>query len=111
MQMVQGVCGAARYPIYIGQGMIAQAGALLHAWRGRRVAVIADDCTAAHYGASLCDALRTAQMTPCLLTVPQGEKSKCEATLFDLYERLMDAGITRADAIVALGGGVVGDLA
>ena len=44
-------------------------------------------------------------------TVPAGEGSKCPARLAELWEAMMDAGLTRTDAVAALGGGVVGDLA
>ncbi|UQT49111.1 3-dehydroquinate synthase [Flavonifractor plautii] len=44
-------------------------------------------------------------------TVPAGESSKCAARLAELWEAMMAAGLTRTDAVAALGGGVVGDLA
>lgn len=75
-------------------------------WPGRPVAVITDDTVRAH----LADFLATGPWA-LVLSVPAGEGSKTRARWEALTDRLFEAGLSRHAAIVALGGGMVGDLA
>lgn len=80
-------------------------------WSPQRVAIITDSNVAPLYGQSLNQSLRAAGFAPTLITVPAGEKSKSLTQAADIYDLLADAKFTRSDGIIALGGGVVGDLA
>lgn len=100
------------YDILIGEGLIARAGAHVAAVLPRRRAVvIADEAVAALHGHALADALAATGISHTMLTVPPGERSKSMAVVTDLLQRMTEAGIDRRTGVIALGGGVVGDLA
>lgn len=77
----------------------------------QKVAVIADDLAGAIYGRRVLKGLRKAGFEVKLFTFPHGEKSKNSMVLNRIYEFLVKFGLTRSDLIVALGGGVCGDMA
>ena len=77
----------------------------------RNAAVVSDERVAALYGARALVALRRAGVDATLVTVPHGERSKRGATLEKLWAEFAALGLGRRDAVIALGGGVVGDLA
>jgi 3-dehydroquinate synthase len=79
--------------------------------RGHRLAVVADVNVAALYAPRALEALRRAGLEATLVTVPAGERSKSARMLAHLWEQLASLELERGDAVVALGGGVVGDLA
>lgn len=100
------------YPVEIGPGLLKTCGeriAALHA--PCKAAVIADHRVAALYAKRVCTALERSGFTPCLLTFPAGEQSKHLDTLGRLLAEMAERGLTRADLVVALGGGVAGDMA
>ncbi|MGN0995486.1 MAG: 3-dehydroquinate synthase [Candidatus Ventricola sp.] len=99
-----------RYDIHIGHGLLASCAPLLAPWACRRAAVVADSNTAPLYADVLLGQLEAAGVQASLITVPAGETTKCSEQLMRLYDAFLDLHITRADLIVALGGGVVGDL-
>ena len=101
------------YDILIEQGLLARAGELCRAAlpRAGRIAVVTDSTVGPLYGERVLASLRAAGFEAGLVTVPAGEKSKSVPMLEKLYDAFMDLGLTRTDAVVALGGGVVGDLA
>ena len=104
--------GERSYDILVGPELLQQAGPVLRAvLRHPRVFVIADERVAALHFDHLAAALDGAEIAWQRLTVPPGEGSKSLATLEDLLDRLLALRIGRRDAIIALGGGVVGDLA
>jgi 3-dehydroquinate synthase len=76
-----------------------------------RVAIIADQTVAGLYGAATLAAFGSTTPTPLLLTFPVGEKHKTRQTWSSLTDQLIAAGCGRDTVIVALGGGVTGDLA
>ncbi len=76
-----------------------------------RVAVVSDTRVAGLYGARALRALRRAGLRAWLVRVPPGERSKSPRRLAAVWERFAGLGLGRRDAVVALGGGVVGDLA
>ncbi len=101
------------YDIHIGRGLLDQAGprcrdALPQA---RRIALIADSTVPPLYGEQVAESLRQAGFSVLVRTVPAGEHSKNAETLAALWEELTAFGLTRTDAMAALGGGMVGDLA
>lgn len=101
------------YDICMASGLLAQAGALCRAVlpRAARLVVVTDANVAPLYATSLCTGLREAGFDICLIVVPAGEGAKSLAMLTGLYDKMLSFGLTRTDAVVALGGGVVGDLA
>lgn len=100
-----------RYAIHIERGLLARCAALLSPYAGRRAAVVADSNTALLYANALLSQLSQAGLSPTLVTLPAGETTKCPEQLMRLYDAFLDARLTRADLVVALGGGVVGDIA
>ena len=92
------------YDIIVERGALARVGALLSL--DRRVLVVTDDGVPAAYAKAVAAACKF----PVLVTVPQGEDSKSIATLSHLLSTMLANGFTRTDAVVAVGGGVVGDL-
>ncbi|MEX1045297.1 MAG: 3-dehydroquinate synthase [Chthoniobacterales bacterium] len=98
--------------VLVGHGLLAQTGTLAAA-AGLRgpCAVITDENVGRLHGANVMAALEGAGFSPHLLAVPAGETSKSMATAENLVDRLLAAGLDRGSFVVALGGGVVGDLA
>jgi 3-dehydroquinate synthase len=100
------------YDILVGDGLLAQAGGLIRGVaRGGKLAVVTDSHVRALYGGRLSKSVSDAGLEVRLIEVPAGESSKSVSMLEDLYDAFMDFGLTRTDAVAALGGGVVGDLA
>jgi len=104
--------GARSYPIHIGGGLLRQSGALL---AGRlpspRAVVVSNPVVAAHWLAPLRASLGAAGVAVETLLVPDGEAHKSWQTAHDVLGRLLELGVDRGTTLVALGGGVVGDLA
>ena len=102
--------GKDSYDIIIEQGALAHAGELIKkVYQGRRIAIISDDHVFPLYGKTLVDELGDYEVSEIVL--PHGEKTKRFEILPSLYKQLLDAKLTRSDLIIALGGGVIGDLA
>ncbi len=100
------------YPIHIGAGLLGRAAEMVHAtgdWR--RCAVVTDETVARLHLDVLQASLGEAGLAVDPVIVPAGESSKSFAHLAPLCEALLARGIERGDAVIALGGGVVGDLA
>ncbi len=99
------------YPIRIQNGVLSRLGEISEGIvRGRRAIVVTDANVAELYLGKAVESLKAAGFTTSSCTVPAGEPSKSEEMLFLLYAQFHAAGITRTDLIIALGGGVVGDL-
>lgn len=105
--------GHSVYDIRIGSGELARAGQTIAALRpGARVAVVSDSMVAGLHLQTLMDALSKAEVgTADPKIVAPGEATKCFSVLEDVVTHLLDARIERQDMVIALGGGVVGDLA
>lgn len=101
------------YPIWVGEGMLAQVGAAMQecALRQTDVGIVTNPQIAALYQDVLEDSLRCAGFTPHLLAMPEGERYKVLDTVRDLYSQCVQANLDRSSTIVALGGGVVTDVA
>ncbi len=97
--------GDRSYPIYIGEGLLSKADAYLSL--SRRVLIVTDDGVPAVYAQKVA-ALAQA---PTVVTIPQGERSKSFSSLEMLCRKMLEEGFTRGDCVVAVGGGIVGDLA
>jgi 3-dehydroquinate synthase len=102
----------ARYDVVIAGGALDDIGTLV-AWpAGARVAaLVTNEPVARLYGARAGQALAGAGLDVTTITVPDGEQAKTLDVLGDLYRRLARIPLQRSDVVVALGGGVVGDLA
>jgi 3-dehydroquinate synthase len=104
--------GARAYDIHIGQGLLAGAGALVAPLTRRgRVAVLTDETVAALHLPALMASLAAAGITASALALPPGEKTKGWPALERSVEWLLAERIERGDLVLALGGGVIGDLA
>ncbi|MEQ8509487.1 MAG: 3-dehydroquinate synthase [Rhodospirillaceae bacterium] len=100
------------YPIHIGPGLIDQAGTLLlPILRKQRVFIITDSNVGPLYLKRLQDSLHSANITSDALTVPAGEATKNFDHLQSVVEAMLAAKVERSTTVIALGGGVVGDLA
>lgn len=114
MRNVQVQAGQETYEIRIDPGALGRLEAcegVLAPWRGKRAAIVADANTGPLFGARVQASLARADIASTLITVPAGEGSKCHEELLRLYDAFLDVPLNRADVVVALGGGVVGDLA
>src|SRR5215470_15821603 len=104
--------GERGYDIAIGRGLLRELGNRLAAMRpGAAVAVVSDETVAARYLGQAEAALNAAGLRATRVVVPAGEASKSWHVLESVCEQLLAARIERGDLVVALGGGVVGDLA
>ncbi|GAB2670992.1 3-dehydroquinate synthase [Arenimonas aestuarii] len=101
--------GERRYPIRIGRGLLDQPGALAALVTGRHALVLTDSNVAPHYLAPVQAALREKQVHTCVL--PPGEQEKTLARFAEVMAALAGMGASRDTTVLALGGGVVGDLA
>ena len=100
------------YDVLIGGGLVDRAGEFVAPLLKRaRTAVVADETVWGLHGARLRSALTEAGIESHVLTIPPGEASKSFSQLEDLCDRLLALKLDRGDLIVALGGGVTGDLA
>lgn len=103
--------GFADYDVVVGSGLVGEAGARLAELGFRRVFVVADATVDALHGPTLRAGLESAGVSHSGMTVPSGEATKSFDGLRTVLSALAEAGIDRKDAVVALGGGVTGDLA
>lgn len=112
MEPIQVSLGQRSYPIHIRRGIMDEAGAYFRQALGDgAAAVITDDHVAPLYLARVEASLRAAGVRCACIVLPHGEQTKCLARLAELYTFLSESHITRKDAVIALGGGVIGDLA
>ncbi|MFL0413236.1 3-dehydroquinate synthase [uncultured Sphingomonas sp.] len=110
MTTVRVALGARSYDVVIEAGLLARAGEQIAPLaRGRRVPIVADENVAQHLE-TLRTSLDAAGVASEPIVLPAGEKSKSWGTLETLTDRLLDLGVERGDHVIALGGGVIGDL-
>ena len=109
-QTIPVALGDRSYDVVIENGLLARAGTILAPLaRGRRMVIVTDENLDRHL-ATLQASLSAADAESEAIILPPGEGSKSWATLESLTDRLLDLGVERGDHIVALGGGVIGDL-
>jgi 3-dehydroquinate synthase len=100
------------YRVVVENGALSRAGtSIADLGLGRRFAVISDDNVARHHLGPLLSSLQDAGIDATPHVIPAGEASKCFARVAELCGALAAAGHDRSSAVIALGGGVVGDLA
>jgi 3-dehydroquinate synthase len=103
---------ARSYSIFVGTSLLRKLGRRCADLKlGRRCAIISDRNVAKHYAAAAERSLRAAGFEPFTITVPAGETAKSLKTVHACYDQLAARRLERKSFIVALGGGVVGDLA
>ena len=99
------------YDIVCRRGLLDRAGELLRpVLRGDLAVIVTDSNVEPLYAARLARSLHGAGFRAAILEIPPGEQSKTPEVLAELWEQMADLGITRSDSVIALGGGVVGDL-
>lgn len=104
--------GDRSYDVKIGPGLLAQAGAEIAPFLSRpKVAVLTDETVAALHLSALKDGLAQAGIDMVSLALPAGESTKGWPQFSRAVEWLLDQKVERNDIVVALGGGVIGDLA
>jgi 3-dehydroquinate synthase len=104
--------GNRRYAIKIGGGLLSRLGVECAQLKlGRRCAVITDSNVGRRFAKTIINSLATSGFDPVLITIPAGEKSKNITFVEKCYDQLAAHRLERKSFIVALGGGVVGDLA
>jgi len=100
------------YDIVVGAGVLADAGREIAALkRARRVFIVSDDNVAKRHLSTLTKSLDTAGIAHEAAILPPGEASKSFGVLEQLTGQMLDANVERGELVVALGGGVIGDLA
>ena len=100
------------YDIVIEKGTLAKAGEWLASlWSAQKIVVITDNHVASLYAETVKCSLEVTGFEVFVFDFLEGEASKNLTTVNKVYEFLAKVGMTRSDGIVALGGGVVGDLA
>ncbi|MEQ9640122.1 MAG: 3-dehydroquinate synthase [Alphaproteobacteria bacterium] len=101
----------AGYDILIGPGLLARAGAELAARGLKRVAVVTDETVAGRWLGPLLAGLDAGGIAHAEIALPPGEATKSMTQLGALLDRLIELKVQRDEAVLALGGGVIGDLA
>ncbi|MGZ8388949.1 MAG: 3-dehydroquinate synthase [Rhodoplanes sp.] len=109
---VEVALGERAYDIVIGRGLIASLGARIAALKpGAKAAIVSDATVAALHLTTVEAALRNAGIQTTSIVVAAGESTKSFAVFERVCDGLLEAKIERGDVVVALGGGVIGDLA
>ena len=111
MKQVQVGLDDRSYPIIIKEGLLAEVGSELKRRQiGKRYIVIADDRVAELFGQQVVDSMLESGLEVELVTFPHGEANKTLQTITDLTSALAGLRVDRKDVLVALGGGVTGDI-
>ena len=110
--MMKKVSVSDEYNVVISSGILDRAGAMIRVVeKGSRCVVVADDNTAPLYSEKVLDSLSREGVDASLCVIPHGESNKHIGTVTDILNFLAERRLARNDFVVALGGGVVGDLA
>jgi 3-dehydroquinate synthase len=109
MESLRVALGSRSYPIHIGAGLLSSAELYAPHLGGGSAAIVTNDVVAPLYLQAVKQALRGARVTEVVL--PDGEASKSWQTLNQLFDALLKARCGRDTLVIALGGGVIGDLA
>jgi 3-dehydroquinate synthase len=99
------------YDIFVGRGLLGSVGPAVRAAGGRRAVVVSDAAVAASHGRAVAVGLERAGIETLNLEVPAGESAKSVAGAARLWDAFAAAAVDRHTHVVAVGGGVVGDLA
>lgn len=99
------------YPVRIGSGLLAETGSIAAARGARMVALVTDENVGPLLAAQAVSSLEASGIRSRVFTLPAGERAKSWTEAGRLVEAFSERGIARDDMVVALGGGVVGDVA
>ena len=112
MRIVHVDLGSKSYDIEIERGLLPYIGSKIKKLlpKTEKIAIITDSHVGPLYASFLQESLEKEGLAVTVLTFPAGEESKNLQTLGFLYDGLAEAGLTRSDVVVALGGGVTGDM-
>ncbi|HET6912841.1 MAG TPA: 3-dehydroquinate synthase [Rhodanobacteraceae bacterium] len=102
---------ARRYPIRIGSGLLDDAARWCDAIRGRHVLIVSDEHVAPLYADRVREAMEGCGVDAAVLVLPAGEAHKNLEAVAKIFDALAQLGATRDACVIALGGGVVGDIA
>jgi 3-dehydroquinate synthase len=103
--------GSRSYPIHIGEGLLGEPGLFAPHVAGRTCAIVTNETVAPLYAGALEATLAAARSRTLRIVLPEGEAFKTWETLNRIFDALLAANADRRSVLVALGGGVVGDLA
>lgn len=112
-QTVEVDLGTDSYPILIGQGLVAEVGQLIADQIGGsgKVAVVADQQVTELFGREMVDGLKSADYAPIWVEIPGGDQNKSIESFMQIQNALIEHQMDRQSLLIALGGGVIGDLA
>jgi 3-dehydroquinate synthase len=105
------VLGQRAYPIHIGAALLTGIGELLPNPRSGRAVIVTNPVVAAHHLDPLQKGLERAGLRYDVIVIPDGEAHKDWAALYEIHTRLLELKAERLTMLIALGGGVIGDLA
>jgi len=108
MQVLTVNLGDRSYPIYIGEQLLSQPDLLTQHIRGRQICVVTNETVAPLYLEKLCSVLSGYQIDSVIL--PDGESHKTLEVWASIFDKLLSARHNRTTTLIALGGGVVGDM-
>ena len=110
MKTLQVSLGDRSYPIHIGQHLLGQADLILPHLKRKQVAIVSNTTVAPLYMATLSEPLRAAGVKVIEIVLPDGEAYKNGETLNLIYDALLQNRCERSTTLIALGGGVIGDM-
>ena len=110
MQTLNVALGSRSYPIHIGENLLVRVELLLPHLVRKQVAVITNTTVAPLYLERFCQPLRDAGVSIVTIVLPDGEQYKTNETLGTIYDALLQNRCDRNTTLIALGGGVIGDL-
>ncbi len=111
MRTLKVALGERGYEIHIGVRLLDEVGALLPSLPSARAVIVTNPVVAAHHLDSLQKGLERARFRSDVIVVPDGEAHKDWAELYEIHTRLLELKAERSTTLIALGGGVIGDLA
>ncbi len=110
MQTLNVALAKRSYPIHIGRGLLSDASLILPYLKRKHVAIVTNTTVAPLYLAQLSDTLQAAGVQVISIILPDGEAYKNSDTLGTIYDALLQNRCERSTTLIALGGGVIGDL-
>ena len=110
MHTVQVALTDRSYPIYIGERLLARAELLARHMPQQRAALLTDETVAPLYLDTVCNALKAVGVSVAPVVIPAGEQHKDAQTLNTVFDALIASRCERKTTLIALGGGVIGDL-
>lgn len=99
------------YTLKIEKQLLNKAGKeIAQIFNGSKIMVVTDETVHGYYGETVLNQLKAVGYDVQCIVLPPGEQTKTFSSMPDIYSQLIESGLTRSDLIIALGGGVVGDI-